>query len=254
MRPEHLDRRLTRIGPLHDGDVAAGPWLVTGVPAGVQARTLSRSADGAATALLNVPAGWSSGMVVPGSSLGIFVISGAVRIGTADATAYSLSVVPADTPVEIGSTAGALVLAYQDGPLWFSDSGADSPTTPEVVRPGARAWTPASSPDHSGLLVKPLAEYGGTRVAMVGALHWSPGRWRTSRMAEEWFVLEGSVLTAEHEAGAVRRFRLRPGSYVWRPPEAWHLGPGSGTSTYAVALVRVHGDPRWEWADSPDDR
>lgn len=231
----HIERYLER----------AAPWrrlALPGFPRGLGCKVLSLDPDtGAASLKLRFP----PGRALPGgrsdSDLELFVLAGALVLGTTRHGPGSYLCVPRGVALPpVASPRGAEVLAfYDDGPPSFTESDSDHPSAErdrlvtldayEGVAWDAASVYPAALP---GRLVKVLREAPRSR-ALTCLYALAPG-FRLEAVcyhdcATEAYVISGGTWSLQSGA-------CPPGSYAWRPPYVNH-GP-CASERGALLLVR----------------
>lgn len=216
------------------------PEPLAGAPLfeGLDARTISRGADGAATLLLDVPAGYA-GDGHPDGRLDLFVLDGALSVaGAALAGGGFATLARGETRVSTGELPARVIAIWQPG-------GAARPAgaAPHTASAWDRAWETNTQPGTPfGLMRRRLREDdAGAPQGPVGGwvrlVHVVPG-WCTDGQErhagcwEENILLRGDVYMADRGAA------IRTGDCLANPPGHWH-GP---MATKAGALFLVHCD------------
>jgi Domain of unknown function (DUF4437) len=222
-------------------------WSVDGF-AGGQTRNLSADPEtGAATELLDLPAGWAAPVGRFGAGVEILVVEGVLAIGEYRLKQFSYSYLPAGVAAgPWAAEAGARVLWMPAARLGF-EAGADCSTEARLER-----WIPQI--DSSALPWQPTITPGFPVGAMRKTLRIDPdsgaGTWllgmlpqvRDTRReihptAEEAFTLLGE---SHSERGV-----SRPGEYFWRPPFIPH-GPFY-TDVGVLTFFRTDGPLRTDY-------
>jgi len=232
------DRELDDRGwvePVHADEVAASPVPASGWQQGASIRLLSRGAvTGGISGLLELPRGYRR---VDGHfpcDVEFFVVSGALRIGTAVRAYGWYEHVPAGAHQDGWIAAEPCEVFFRSSrtPDLINEPGPGSDRPAVAIDTDAVAWTPGSIPGQAQLVLRHDDETGERAWLMKAApRHVGPGLEYHSCI-EETFCVAGSVWLGN--AGTLRR-----GSYLWRPPFISHGPPYSET-----------GMVLWAWASS----
>lgn len=213
---------------VHTEELAAVNRLIAGSPTPVRCRTLCVDPDtGAASAVVDIPAGWSCPPTGWSADLEMMVLSGAVHMGDQRLMrlgyvhvpeAVALPEMRADVPTRVvlftstaaepepADDARADQLSRCTGPVHLSDLAWEQPRTPGF-------------PSGSGRKTLRLDEESGQGFWVLGLLpHWNSALREWHEFAEENYVLAGELETA---VGV-----MTPGAYLSHPagPEYIH-GP-----------------------------
>ncbi len=241
------------VGFLNESDLVWRPFDAEGVPPGVQVKLLSRDAkSGAASLLARFPADWRNAAAgYHASDMEIFVLKGAIKIGDRRFTERCFTYVPA------GVSYGPVTVDKETSALWFFD-GDPSFTASATSRAGAafnqrvefksyyqEPWEAAVEIGFSkqpGIFMKILK-----RLPNDGPMTWisgsfsgrPPRKYEVHPSAEEAWLLEGEFNLAECLPEGLRVWHLTKGSYFYRPPNIRHIGPLSGSRSYAIWLFRT---------------
>jgi hypothetical protein len=236
---------------LYSEEVEQVPWSPPGFGSAL-CRPLSADPEtGAATELLELPAGWQAPAGSFGAGLELLVIEGSLRIGDWLLRRFSYSYLPAGVATGPWASAeGATMLWMPAGHLGFQAG--------EAARPGAHSalWIPQI--DSSALPWQPTITPGFPLGAMRKTLRIDPdsgaGTWilgmlpqlRETRQeihptAEEAFTLVGESVS--------ERGISRPGEYFWRPPFIPH-GPFH-TDVGVLIFFRTNGPLRTDYIWPP---
>lgn len=260
MEPDGLDRTSTFLAGVRSVDLVERSLEVSGLPGGLSTRVLSRSSDGSVSQIVTAPGGWDSGGARSFSNLTeIFIIDGALHIGSHHLGHYSYLRVPGGTAVsriEAGDD-GCRFLLFSTGLLEFepvvddTENGALQPLSLHEM-----SWVASTTPGVTpGLLHKRLAEDDetGARTWIIGLIHWGReiSKWETHPCAEEVYFLEGAMANGEVFPDGPRMMRYEAGSYFYRPADIGHSGPGSGTDSYVIGLCRSSSAMAVDWHDDP---
>jgi hypothetical protein len=213
---------------VHADELAAVDRLIAGSPTPVRCRTLCVDPDtGAASAVVDIPAGWGRPPARSSADLEVMVLSGTLHMGDQRLMRLGYLHVPAavalpelrtDVPtraVVFTSTAAepepaddvrADYLARSTGPVHLSDLAWEQPRTPGF-------------PGGSGRKTLRLDEESGQGFWVLGLLpHWNSPLREWHEFAEENYVLAGEIETA---VGV-----MTPGAYLSHPPGREHIhGP-----------------------------
>jgi hypothetical protein len=227
------------------------PWMfaisglpreeVDGVPlvSGLEARTISRAADGACTLEVHLPAGWG-GRAEPRGRLDLFVLEGELTVAGEPVCGGGFATLPlGETPVAVvgGERARAIMIWGPGRPARAAGQ------SPHVASAWDRLWETNTQPGTPfGLMRRRLREDDagppqGPAGGWVRLVHVVPG-WCTDgeeRHAgcwEENILLRGDVYMADRGAA------IRTGDCLANPPGHWH-GP---MATKGGALFLVHCD------------
>jgi uncharacterized protein DUF4437 len=251
------------VGFLNERDLAWRPFEVTGVPPNIQVKLLSRDAkSGAASLLARFPANWRNASAgYHASNMEIFVLKGAIKIGDHQLSDRCFTYIPA------GVSYGPVVVEMETSALWFFD-GDPSFTSSAASRDGAaldqrvefksyyqEPWAAAVEAGFSkqpGLFMKVLKRLpnDGPMTWISGSFSGNPLRkYEAHPSAEEAWLLEGEFNLAECLPEGLRAWHLTGGSYFYRPPNIRHIGPLSGTKSYAVWLFRTPVKLESEYSD-----
>jgi len=243
------------------------PWQrlsIPGMPAGMQARVLSRDEKRGAVSLVTyLPIGWKhEARGYHQADEEIFLLEGDLTIGDQKLTKYSYTFIPAGMAHGPVSTRQGAVMVH-----WFN-------RTPDFVasekdKQGARAyaavrdwnfytkpWDTATFPVYRkgppipGAHLKLLRHDRDT-----GEMTWinsnlnstRPGNlWEVHPTFEEYFLLErsGEMAVGECLPGGPVTKRYGSRGYWWRPAGVGHLGPQYQALGYGISLVRT-GGPLW---------
>lgn len=222
-------------------------WTLPGC-AEAMARPLSADPEsGAATELLELPAGWKAPGGSFSSGLEMLVVEGRLDVGDFALKRFSYSYLPAGVAAGPWSApTGARVLWMPEGRLDF-EAGIDD-------RPGARVALRIPQIDSSAMPWQPTITPGFPSGAMRKTLRVDPdtgaGSWilgmlpqvREQRRevhptAEEAFTLLGESVSD--------RGISRPGEYFWRPPFIPH-GPFE-TDVGVMIFFRTDGPLRTDY-------
>jgi Domain of unknown function (DUF4437) len=251
------------VGFLNERDLAWRPFEAEGVPPGVQVKLLSRDGKaGAASLLARFPAGWRNAAAgYHAGDMEMFVLKGAVKIGDRRLTDRCFTYVPA------GVSYGPVVVEKETSALWFFD-GDSSFTASATSRAGAaidqrvefksyyhEPWAAAVEVGFSkrpGIFMKILK-----RLPNDGPMTWisgsfsghPPRKYEVHPSAEEAWLLEGEFNLAECLPEGLRAWHLSGGSYFYRPPNIRHIGPLSGSRSYAIWLFRTPVKLESEYSD-----
>ena len=230
----------------------------TWLPAGTTEAILSQdSVTGESSSVLTVAAGDGGATGSFASFVELFVIDGTLTIGAGTERErtlghYGYTAIPGgqvDGP--FASAAGCRVAMFTGGPRDFT-AGRQEPLGPEVPfvagfdgyrEPWSQTAAVLPGVLPPGLMVKPLMQ--NLQTGQVTFLSGSLMRWMNRPFweghphFEEQLYLEGEFDQLEVlEDGIVAVHFDGPG-YSFRPARIDHLGPGCGTASYCLRVVRV---------------
>jgi hypothetical protein len=255
------------VGFINERDLAWRPLEAAGLPPGAEAKLLSRdAASGAVSLMARLPAGWRNAAGHHASDMEIFVLSGAVKIGDRRLIERCYSYVPA------GVLYGPVAVEKETTALWFFDGDASFTASPSS-RVGAAAerrvefknyfdepWEAAVEIGYSrspGIFMKILKRLpnDGPMTWVAGSFAGRPPRkYEVHPSAEEAWLLEGEFNLAECLPEGLKVWHLTGGSYFYRPPNIRHIGPNSGSRSYAIWLFRTPAKLASEYFDDCDAR
>ncbi|MGH9938939.1 MAG: DUF4437 domain-containing protein [Blastocatellia bacterium] len=241
------------VGFFNERDLTWRPFDAKGVPSGVEVKLLSRDGkSGAVSLIARFPAGWrhaASGYHA--SDMELFVLKGAIKIGARRFTDRCFTYIPA------GVSYGPMVVEKETTALWFFDGDA-SFTASMTSKPDAAAnqrvefkswgqepWEAAVEIGFSkqpGIFMKILK-----RLPNDGPMTWisgsfagrPPRKYEVHPSVEEAWLLEGEFNLAECLPEGAKVWHLTEGSYFYRPPNIRHIGPNSGSRSYALWFFRT---------------
>lgn len=183
----------------------------------------------------------------PGEDLLLLVLGGTARLGDRELRRHGFALLPAGMPLRGGVRGDAACEL-----LWLGLGGPGGIARSRGVRTGDLLEQPwrAQLPGRPGrlppgLLVKPIWRDpdSGAQVFLSGSLmrRVTEARWEEHPCAEEQVYLAGEFTQFEVLRGGAVALHYGAGGYSFRPPGIWHLGPGSGTDSYCLRLVRTSG-------------
>jgi hypothetical protein len=254
------------VGFFNERDLAWRPFEAKGVPAGVEVKPLSRDGESGAVSLVaRLPAGWRN--AAPGyhaSDMEMFVLKGAVKIGDRRFTDRCFTYVPAGVPY------GPVAAEKETIALWFFDGDA-SFTASTTSKPDAaldrrveyknyfdEPWEAAVEIGFSkqpGIFMKILKRLpnDGPMTWVAGSFAGRPPRkYEVHPSVEEAWLLEGEFNLAECLPEGLKVWHLTEGSYFYRPPNIRHIGPNSGSQSYAIWFFRTPKKLTSEYFDDCD--
>jgi hypothetical protein len=241
------------VGFFNERDLAWRPFEAEGVPPGIQIKLLSRDPkSGAVSLLARFPAGWRNAAAgYHASDMEMFMLKGAIRIGDRRFTDRCFTYVPA------GVSYGPVAAEQETSALWFFD-GDPSFKASTASRPDAainqrvefksyyqEPWEAAVEIGFSkqpGIFMKILKRLpnGGPMTWISGSFAGRPPRkYEVHPSAEEAWLLEGEFNLAECLPEGLRVWHMTEGSYFYRPPNVRHIGPNSGSRSYALWFFRT---------------
>lgn len=257
MEPDTVDRNTTFVAGVSLATVTERPLEVQGFPDGAMTKILSRGSDGAASQVVSAPAGWSAPAGAMSTTVELFILSGELTVADHVMGHYGYLQIPPDVPISgISSGAeGSTFLLYSTGNLAYSPVAA-TPSS-DVLQPISLhdiSWQASTTAGVAPVLLhKRIAEHPetGARTWVIGLMHWGReiDQWETHPCAEEAFFLEGGMVNLEVFPSGTVPFSYEAGGYFYRPPGIAHSGPGSGTTTYALALCRSSSHLLVDWYD-----
>ncbi len=254
------------VGFFNEKDLAWRPFEAKGVPTGIQVKLLSRDGESGAVSLVaHLPAGWRNAATgYHASDMEIFVLTGAVKIGDRRFTDRCFTYVPA------GVSYGPVSVEKETMALWFFDGDA-SFTASTASRPEAAVdrrvefksfyeepWEAAVEIGFSkapGIFMKILKRLpnDGPMTWIAGSFAGRPPRkYEAHPTAEEAWLLEGEFNLAECLPEGFMIRHLTEGNYFYRPPHIRHIGPASGSQSYAIWFFRTPAKLASEYFDDCD--
>lgn len=183
---------------------------------------------------IDLPAAWqgTSGGV-PGRSLEIFVVAGALRLADIELRAGGYAFLPSGSlGFNLKTDDGARILYF------VNDADPEAVIrSPIIIDSGLLDWQPAVA---AGVSTKELRKDPGS-----GAMTWlmrieagaSPP-WTASSALREGYLLAGEYQHSECIGGEERTGQYSPGGYFYRPAGTINGGPLSGGPLDAVWLLR----------------
>jgi hypothetical protein len=255
------------VGFINEHDLEWRPFEVAGLSPGVEAKLLSRdAASGAVSLMARLPAGRRNVVGHHASDMEIFVLEGAVKIGDRRFTARCFTYIPA------GVSYGPVAVEKKTIALWFFDGDA-SFTASTTSRAGAAVnqqveyknyfdepWEAAVEIGFSkqpGIFMKILKRLpnDGPMTWVAGSFAGRPPRkYEVHPSVEEAWLLEGEFNLAECLPEGLKIWHMTGGSYFYRPPNIRHIGPNSGSRSYAIWLFRTPAKLASEYFDDCDVR
>lgn len=251
-----MDRRYDFVVGL---DPAALPWrplALDGLPAGAEAKLLSRDADGRSSQLVRLPPGWH----VAGDLLGdieLLVLDGQLDLGGHRAGRYTYAALPAGSAPELAAVRPSELLLFVNEP-WGLTGPASPPAAEGRVAPVSLYDLPWSAPSTPGLppgmLIKRLRDHPvtGARTWVMGLQLWPGlGRWEVHPVAEEMVVLDGAIDNGESLPQGEQLYSYRRLGYFYRPAGICHGGPRARVADHALLLFRTPGPLTTTFFDEP---
>jgi hypothetical protein len=244
--------------------VTPAAWTPPGLPDGITIQVMGEDPDtGAVTAVLHLPAGWSSSTPIAcAAEQELFVLGGVLVQGQATMRGGGYSAHPAgEGQGEWRSPEGCRMIArYTSTPEFATaraSAGAAHPLTVEAVDSWALPWIDplaASAPSEefrTGVMVKLLRrnDETGASTHMAGLM---PGWFMTGQevhpVIEENYCLSGDVHVAD--VAGKPGYTMTPGVYLARPAGVAH-GP-IVSKNGNVNLVFAHGFLGIDYVVHPD--
>jgi len=241
------------VGFINESDLMWRPFLVPGIPGGIEVKLLSHDrVTGAVSLLARYPARWRHDVRrYHSGDEELFILEGDLRIGSKVLTERAYAYIPAGlVHGPISTETGCLA-------LWFFSTAPDF--LPEARQSAEPSETRSAIFKHSG--EEPWVssvEAGFARTPGIfmkilrmdertGAMTWiagsfsgrPPRRWEAHTTWEEGYCLEGEFLLAECLPDGMRIGNMKKGSYFFRPAGIRHVGPYSGTSSYVIWFFRT---------------
>jgi quercetin dioxygenase-like cupin family protein len=188
-----------------------------------------------------LPADWQfTTGASPGRSVEIYVLNGELQLGDFSLMAGGYAYIPpGSSGFQMRSDHGVLL-------LYFLDDANEQAViqTPLITNSNLINWElPVFADENNGRFTKLLRQDPGS-----GAKTWlariDPGaasKWQQSSQFVEGYLLSGKVMESECVDGETVTAEYLPGGYFYRPPNAIHGGPASGTTKGAVWLLRTSG-------------
>jgi len=198
-------------------------WTPASTPVGTveRARLLSAADDGSesATWQLDLPAGWSRSVALPGT-IEIFVLGGELRAGDSAVGTGGFIAVPAGTASEISTASGTQVLLYSNPQLGLEDCYPDG----QVVVAATRDLPWIFPEDGRGVAMKTLRvshPEGGGRGGFLNLLLFLPGfvspEVEFHNTWEEMFYLDGDFMMPLRGNAGVGTVHANPGGALHGP-------------------------------------
>ena len=236
---ERRDRSRGFVGGFTAADLAWEAWASGALASGLEQKVLSfDSTTGDTTRLVRAPGPLEAELAAADGYLDVLVLSGSVALAGAELRDLCYVGIPGDGlggTLRTESGFEALVITSQD-------EGAPVEPIDLRVAPWRNEVEQLPSPLPPGLLAKPLRanSRGGLLFCSGSLLRWMrDGRWEAHPAFEEQFYLAGEFTQKERLREGTVTLVYGPGGYSFRPPGIWHLGPGSGTDSFCIRLVRT---------------
>ncbi len=231
-------------------DSAALPWqpyAPSGYPAGLTMRVLRRLDSGLLrSAVLDLPAGWSSGGPLAGSAREqSYVLSGALRIGATLFEPGSFYVRPAGRPFgPISTDTGARLVVILDGEQAFDAAADQADPDPNAIDHLVAEEIEPFEPVIDGRTIgvkrrvlwdDPVSGADTRHLTMPAGL---------SGLGAEWHPVNEEIFCLTREPGPVYEEELQVGWYLFNPAFAVHGGKRRERPC-ATTLLEWH-DGKWE--------
>lgn len=213
--------------------------FMAGLP-GIRAKRFTVNPDTRRSSnLMLLPPDWSfTTGSQPNKSVEIYVFAGTLKLGEFTLSPGGYAYIPdGSVGLPLSTDEGARILYYID------DANPTSVIqTPLITNRNILDWEPASDEvDDIGLSVKVLREDpgSGARTWLLKVDPIATRGWQKRTVAEEGFLLEGSMRHSECVAGNVVTDVYTPGGYYIRPADAVNGGPDSAALQTSVWFVRT---------------
>jgi Domain of unknown function (DUF4437) len=227
----------------HTDDLVAVDSMVAGSPTPIRCRTLSVDPHtGGASAVVELPAGWTAPPARWSASLELMVLAGALRLGDQRLSRSGYLFVPAGVALpELRADDATRAVIFTDaaavaapvaavgtdslgqciGPVHLSDLAWEQPRTPGF-------------PNGSGRKTLRIDEESGEGFWVLGLLpHWDSAQREWHEFAEENYVLAGEIETAVG--------MMRPGAYLSHPPGPEFIHGPMRSRPGALVITRTSG-------------
>ena len=183
---------------------------------------------------IDLPPSWkgTSGGT-PGRAMEIFVVEGKLRIADVDLPPGGYAYLPAGSlGFNMTTDSGARILYFVND----ADTAAVI-QSPIIIDTGLLEWEAGITP---GTYTKELlADPGsGARTWLLRVAAGTTLPWRSSSALREGYLLRGRFQDSECVFGKVHTSQYQQGGYFYRPAEAVHGGPSSGSDVEAVWFLR----------------
>ncbi len=183
---------------------------------------------------INLPPGWSGtsgGM--PGRSMEVFVLAGALKLADIDLTAGGYAYLPAGSlGFNMTTRDGAQILYF------VNDMDPEAVIrSPILIDSGLLEWQATDSP---GVMTKELRSDPGTgaRTWLMRIEAGSSQPWQSSSVLREGYLLSGDYQHTECVSGEEVTGQYTAGGYFYRPATMVNGGPLSGGPVDAVWFLR----------------
>ena len=231
------------------------PMTIYGLEGRPDTWILSRDGSGPSTRLLQAPPGW--GTTLAGSFTGdveLFVLSGRVEVEGYTLGPQTLWGARAGTLVDgMGSRSGASLLLFSGAPLRFvPGEGEEDPDRQAPLFAGDQEWLQMPQAPADSRQRELRRSLRGGVFWQSAALDLSLDCWYVDEHPTEVFVLEGQWRQTHQGRDGPELVDLPRGGYFYRPPGVWHGGPGTGTPSVALLLIRASTEPS-QMAEQPGE-
>ena len=213
---------------------------MAGMP-GIRAKRFSGGAETRRSGnVMSLPENWSfSTGGFPRLSVEIYVLSGSVTLGEFQLGPGGYAYLPdGSSGVSLATGTGGATMLY-----FLEDSNpSNAIQTPLITNQNLLPWS--SDPEAIGVFTKELRydPGSGARTWLMRVDPFATFGWQRRSVGEQGFLLEGDFQTSECVGGEPVAGSYGRGGYYARPAGAVFGGPGSGTDTTAVWLLRTLGD------------
>ncbi len=224
--------------------LAREPLALAGLPEGAAMRALRRNDDGALrSALVDVSAGWESGLLVGVAAQQGFVVEGTLRDGDSELPAGRFFFHPAGHSFDWRSDRGATVILIFNGPQRYAGTTTSTPHADAIT-----TLDPLDAPVTPSLI-------DGKLSGVIRRVLWrDPETGADTRhltipkgisgLGAEWHPCNEEIFCLTREAVAGDAHLFQPGCFLFNPAYAVH-GGNRTVNAAETTLLEWHDGP-WE--------